>query len=210
MEEFQQSPEEIMANFDFGEVEAPEGIEGFPTRVRENVEGLMFLGYLEEQFEFCGHHFVIRTLRGDEELLAGVITKEYMGTMAQERAWVWSIVSLCIAAVDGDENFCPRVSRNDRDYARTRFQYCTKKWFWPLAVHIHEKYAALLKEQQEAMEAMEDLSQGNPTTFTPSVEFSNEEGDSEEQRLEDIRGFLDGSDPDDSKPDSSSSSSDAS
>lgn len=202
MDQFRQTPEEIMANFDFGEVESPApGLEGFPSRVRENVEGLMFLGYLEDDFEFCGHHFVIRTLRGDEELLAGLVTKEFANTMAQERAWVWALVSLALSVVDGDPEFCPRITKNDRDYARQRFQYCTKKWFWPLAVHIHERYADLLKEQEEAMEAMEDLSKGNRTTFTPSAGFSNEEGASEEPPVEDIREFLAGSDQDDSNPD---------
>lgn len=209
MDEFQSTPDEIMANFDFGEIEGPEkeGLDGFPTKVRENVEGLMFLGYLEESFEFCGHQFVIRTLRGDEELLAGLVTKEFVNSMAQERAWVWALVSLCLTVVDGDPEFCPRVVKSDRDYARQRFQYCTKKWFWPLAVHIHEKYVALLKEQQEAMEAMEDLSLGNRTTFTPSAEFSNEGDDSEAPPPEEILDYLGGADQDDSKPDSSSSAS---
>jgi hypothetical protein len=202
------SPDEIMANFDFGEIEGPkEGLEGFPTEVRENVEGLMFLGYLEDSFEFCGHQFVIHTLRGDEELLAGLITKDFVNTMSAEKAWVWALVSLCLAVVDGDPDFCPRISKSDRDYARQRFQYCTKKWLWPLAVHIHNKYAALLTKQNEAMEAMEDLSQGNPTTFTPSVEFSKEEGASEEPPVEEIMDYLDGADQDPSNPDSSSSSS---
>lgn len=204
----QPTPDEIMANFDFGEIEGPNmGIEGFPDRVRENVEGLMYLGYLEDDFEFCGHHFVIRTIHGDEELLAGLLTKEFVQTMAAERAWVWALVSMCLAAVDGDTEFCPRITKSDRDYARQRFSYCTKKWYWPLAVHIHDKYAELLAEQKEAFEAMEDLSRENRITSTPSAEFSNDKGDSEEQPQEDIMDFLDGEDPTNSKPDSSSSSS---
>lgn len=206
----QPTPDDIMANFDFGDIEGPEntgGIEGFPDRVRENVEGLMYLGYLEDEFEFCGHHFVIRTIHGDEELLAGLLTKEFAQTMAAERAWVWALVSMCLAVVDGDPDFCPQITKSNRDYARQRFQYCTGKWFWPLAVHIHDKYAELLTQQKEAFEAMEDLSRENRIMSTPSAEFSNDRADSEAQPQEDIREFLDGEDPIDFNPDSSSSSS---
>jgi hypothetical protein len=143
------SPHEIMQGMDFGESPA-QTIEDFPPEVQENVEGLMFLGELYDDFDFCGHHFVIRTLRGDEELLAALVCKEFVTTMGESRAWIWALISMCIVSIDGDENFCPPLNNNKRDYARARFQYCTGKWYWPLAVHINQKYAELQKEQEEA------------------------------------------------------------
>lgn len=205
------APHEIMENFDMFDMggEAQE-IEDFPQEIQENVEGLMFLGELYDDFNFCGHHFVIRTLRGDEELLAALVCKEFTETVGQARAWIWALVSMCLVSIDGDENFCPPLTNNKRDYARARFQYCTRNWFWPLAVHINQKYAELQQRQDEAMARVEDLFKGSQHMSMPFAGSSKEQGDSEEQPTEDIREFLDTPDQDDSKPDSSSSSSDES
>lgn len=210
MEEVKLSPDEMMSGF-FEDEEAPQGFEDFDPRIRENVEGLMYLGFLEDQFSFCGHEFVIRTLRGDEELLASLVCKEFVETLGQARAWVWAQISMALVSVDGDENFCPPVSPNKRDYARARFQYCTGKWFWPLAAHIYSRYTNLLEEQNEAMARVEDLFDGSRITFSPSAGSSSDSGDSEEPRdqdtsqQEDIREFLDMEDSPDSNSDSSPS-----
>jgi hypothetical protein len=71
MDEEAKSPIEIMEGLQQPDDE-PTSIEDFPPEIREDVEGLLWLGYLEDSFDFCGHQFVIRTLRGDEELLAGL------------------------------------------------------------------------------------------------------------------------------------------
>lgn len=205
------SPHEIMQDFDMFDMGNPAAtIEDFPPEIQENVEGLMFLGELYDNFDFCGHHFVIRTLRGDEELLAALVSKEFVETVGRDRAWIWALVSMCLVSIDGDENFCPPLTGNKRDYARARFQYCTRNWFWPLAVHINQKYAELQQEQEQAMGRVEDLLKGSPHTSTPYAGSSNVQGDSEAQPTEDIREFLETPDQDDSKPDSSSSPSDES
>lgn len=207
MSDEQLSPQEIMERYAFADPDPATTIEDFNPQVREDVEGLMFLGELYDSFDFCGHRFTIKTLRGDEELLAAMITKEFVQTMGQERAWVWALVALSLVSVDGDTEFCPPLTNSKRDYSRARFSYVTGNWYWPLAVHVHDKYAKLLEAQDEAMRRMEDLSKGSPITFTPSAGFSKEEGDSEGPPVEGIMEYLDGSDQDDSKPDSSSSSS---
>lgn len=205
------SPADIMQNIDmFDTGQDAQTIEDFPMEIRQNVEGLMFLGELYDDFDFCGHHFKIRTLRGDEELLAGLVCKEFVETAGQARAWIWALVSMCIVAIDDDENFCPPLTANKRDYALARFQYCTRKWFWPTAVHINQKYAELQAKQEEAMKRVEDLSSGSLHTSMPFVDSSNVRDDSEEQPTEDIKEFLDTPDQDDFKPDSSSSSLDES
>lgn len=210
MEEAKLSPDEIMDEidiFDTGEgIGVAETIEGFPPRIREAVEGLMFLGYLEDEFEFCGHHFVIRTLRGDEELLASLICKEFVGTLGQARAWVWAQIALAIVSVDGDEEFCPPTGPNKREYARARFQYCTSRWYWPTAAFINTRYEALWKLQEETIQRVEDLYKGNRPTFTPSADSSIDRGVSEGQDpsepQEDIRDHLDLRDSTDSNSDS--------
>lgn len=175
---------------DPSQVNEPQGIESFPDDIREDVEGLMWLGFLEDEFDFCGHSFVIRTLRGDEELLAGVLTKEYMDTLGQSRAWAWALVSLALVAVDGDESFCPPSGPDKRAYARARFQYCTSKWFWPVAEYIFRRYTTLLERQAQAVEAVEDFASGSLPLPMPFVGSSTDKGDSSPP-LEDIREYLD-------------------
>lgn len=194
MDQDKLAPHEIMQNFDpfREEKELPTSLEDFPSAIREDVEGLIYLGYLEDTFDFAGHNFVIHTLRGEEELLASLVCKEFKDTMGEPRSWIWALVSMCVSSIDGDENFCPPIGPNRREYAKARFSYCTKNWFWLTAAYIHEKYAALLVRQAEALKRVEDLYKGNRTTFTPSAGSSIDKGSSEESpEEEDVREYLD-------------------
>lgn len=168
-----------------------EGFAQFPDRVQEDVEGLIWLGYLEEAFDFCGHNFVIRTLRGEEELLAAAVTKEYVETLGQSRAWVWAVISLSLVSVDGDEAFCPPIGPDRQAYARARFAYVTQNWYWPVAAAIFQRYTALQERQTEAVEAVEDLSQGNLPMFTPFADSSTDKGDSPQEETPDMQEALD-------------------
>lgn len=208
MNEQDQSPEDIMLGFDPDDrLDGPESIEDFPPEVREPVEGLLWLGYLEDAFEVYGHHFVIRTLRGDEELLAALVTKEYTETLGQTRAFVWARVALSLISVDGDIEFCPPAGPDPRAYARARFAYVTKQWYYPIAEKIFAHYVELEGRQREALEAMEDLSQGNRLTSTPSAGSSI---DREDSPAPEIMELLDHPDSADSNSDSSPSTNDES
>jgi hypothetical protein len=159
--------------------ESSDAFAGFPDGVRADVEGLMWLGYLEEDFDYCGHNFVLRTLRGDEDLLAGLVCKRYTEAIGQDKALTWATVALALVAVDGDEDFCPPIGRDKEAWARARFQYCTTKWFWPLAVRLWMSYAGLLQRQAAAMEAVEDLFSGSLPMPSPSADSSTERASSE-------------------------------
>jgi hypothetical protein len=165
------------------ELNAPDLMEesfedSFPESVIEDVDGLLWLGYLEDTVDFCGHEFVIRTLRLEEEILAGLITKDYVETLAQAKAWVAAQIGLSIVSIDGDENFCPPAGPNKRDYARARFNYVTSNWYEPTINYLYSRYTALLEKQLMAIEEMENLSQGSRITFTASPDSSIDKADS--------------------------------
>lgn len=166
----------------------PTPFDAFPPQVREDVNGLIWLGYLEDEFTFCGHNFVIRLLRGDEELLAALVIKEYTETVGQAKAQVWATVALALTAVDGAEDFCPPASPAKEAYARARFQWVTGNWYWPVALFIYTRYTELLQRQNEAMEALEDFCNGNPSIFSPWPGSSTDKASSPPQS--DIREFL--------------------
>lgn len=178
---------------------------GLPEDVYDDVVGLMWLGYLEDSFSYGGHNFIIRTLRGDEDLLIGLVTKDYAETITQAKATVWATIALALVAVDGDEDFCPPLGRDKKAYAHGRFKYCTSNWFWPLALAIYNHYAALLDRQATAIRAIEDLSTGSLDLYTPSPSslIDKASSPSPTEPGEDIRDFLD---PEEDSTDSNSSS----
>lgn len=157
-----------------------EGLDSFPDEIRMDVEGLAYLGQLEDSFEFCGHHFSIHTLKGEEELVAGVVTKEYLDTMGQSRAWAWAHVGMALSSVDGDENFCPPIGPDVTEFGRARLRYVTSRWYWPLAEFLFSRLAALNQRQTAAFEALRDLSTGSLPTSQPSAGSLSDLGISEE------------------------------
>jgi hypothetical protein len=155
------------------------GSEKFPEEITDDVDGLIWLGYLEDTIDFCGHEFVIRTIRAEEQLLAALVTKEYADTLGQAKAWVAAHVALCLVAIDGDEDFCPQAGFSKKDYAKARFRYITRKWYEPTINKIYESYVALLERQAEVLEEMENLSQESQTIFTASPDSLIPKADSQ-------------------------------
>jgi hypothetical protein len=141
------------------EEQAPRSLDEFPEEVREDVEGLAWLGYLEDSFDLFGHSFVVRTLKGDEELLAGLLTKDYESTMTQGKAFAWANVALSLVSVDGDEDFCPEIGPDRQANARARFN---------------------------AARAVRDLSTRSQQIFSPSPDSSTDPGDSENPEILDL------------------------
>lgn len=172
----------------------PTPFDAFPADVRADIDGLVWLGYLEDAFSFCGHDFVIRTLRGDEELMAALAIKDYVETLGQAKAHIWSIIGLSLVSVDGSEDFCPPATPNKKDYARARFNWVSTNWLWPLGLFIYNKYSDLIERQRVALEALEDFCSGSQITDLPS--FGSWIGkESSEEPEEDIRDYLDDSAP---------------
>lgn len=156
-------------------------LHGLDPRVRENVEGLIWLGYLEREFEFCGHTFHIRTLKGDEDLAAGLAVKEYVETFSQARAWAWAKVGLSLIAVDGDTTFCPPIGPSKEEFAKARMRYCSSRWQWVLGEYLYAQFVDLDREAIEATKAVQNLSSRGLESFTPLPDFSTELGDLSEE-----------------------------
>jgi hypothetical protein len=189
----EKTPLEMMEDFnpwDSGDGKT-NSLSDFPIQVQEDVNGLMFLGHFEERYEFCGHTFVLRTIKGGEELKASLICKEFNETLGQARAWTWAILSQCLTTIDGAEDWCPDQSTNELLNARARFSYLSNGWYWPTAAFLFARYNELLERQSIAIQAMEDLSYRNQPMSMPSAGSSKPQGNSEpDPPQEDIRDFL--------------------
>lgn len=150
---------------------------GFPEQVQLDVEGLTFLGYLQEEIEWCGHTFVIRTLNASDELQAALVSKEYLETFAQLLSYAAAHVGMSLVSVDGDEHFAEPLGPSDKNYARTRFNFVVE-WYRPTIEFLFEQYEKLKERQEKAFEAMRDLSLRGRTqslisldSFTRQVDF---------------------------------------
>lgn len=173
-----------MEEIDFEDFGAePEFEDRFPDEVAEDVDGLIWLGYLENSVEFCGHDFVIRTLRMEEEMLAALISKDYIDTLGQAKAWITAQVALSLVSVDGDDAFCPPAGPDKKNYARARFKYVSSNWFEPTINFLYSEYANLIKKQADALEEMENLSQESRITFTASPDSLTDRADSPAEEI---------------------------
>jgi hypothetical protein len=150
----------------------------FPDEVVDDVDGLMWLGFLEDTFEFCGHEFVIRTLKLEDEMLAGLVTKDYKDSVSQGKAWIAAQVGMALVSIDDDTTFCPQAGASKANYARARFQYVTKNWYEPTINYLYVKYLELVQRQEAVLTEMENLSQGDRISYMASPDSSTKKADS--------------------------------
>jgi hypothetical protein len=127
----------------------------------QDVEGLIHLGALWTDVEFCGHEFTLRTLRvGEEFAAAAAVPESVRGTLKEAHAFATAEVALALEIVDGDDSFCPQAGPDEEAYAKARFNYVKKRWFWPTLDFLYTEYAKLKDRQLDAIRAMQDLSAG--------------------------------------------------
>ena len=158
----------------------------FPDEIVDDVDGLIWLGYLEDTVEFCGHEFVIRTLRLEEEMLAALISKDYIDTLGQAKAWIAAQVALALVSIDGDDAFCPPAGPDRKAYARARFKYVSTNWYEPTVNYIYSKYAEMIERQSRALEEMENLSKEGRITFMASPGSLTDKADSVAPEIMDL------------------------
>lgn len=148
----------------------------FSPKVQEDVNGLLWLGSIQDSVEYAGHTFTLRTLKADEELFAARLTQNYQDTLAQGKAWAWAHVSQALVDVDGDEEFCPALGPDRWANARARFNFCVSRWYWITGEALFNEYLKLVQRQAEAVKAIRNLSEGSPPSFTtPEDSYSDQD-----------------------------------
>jgi len=73
----------------------------FPPAAKDAIDGLLWLGYLSEDFELFGHRFTIKTLTRGDRLAASLLTKEWEETLGLADAYQTATVAASLMAVDG-------------------------------------------------------------------------------------------------------------
>ena len=160
------------------EVVAQDPFYGFPSKIQNAVNGLAWLGHLENEVSYGGHSFVMRTLKADDDLIVASLTQEYMETLGQAKAWAMANVALSLKTVDGDSEFCTALGPDRLQNGRERFKF-VGSWYWPVIAFLFSRFAELNEEQELALNALRDLSVRSRDTSNPSPDFSKDPGDFE-------------------------------
>lgn len=140
----------------------------FDPKYAEPFKGLAYVGALQTEFDWVGHHFVIRTLRDGEKLAIAQIIKQYADTMGGDRAYGAAVAAMCILSVDGDELPIPiGESKRAYEWGLQRFSYVVENWFSTTVNKVFNEYLALEDLALQVVEAMGKASA--PEVSTPSL-----------------------------------------
>jgi hypothetical protein len=90
----------------------------FPAEHKEALRGLLYVGSLNDVFEFAGHTFEIQTLREGQLLKAAQLVAQYERTLGYEMAYRCALVSASIVSVDGEPLYEPLSKDEDIPHKR--------------------------------------------------------------------------------------------
>jgi hypothetical protein len=126
----------------------------FDPRYRQSFLGVMFIGYLENEFEFSHHKFRIATPSRRERMQIGLAIQEYKDAPTWELAWQAAVVAAFLLAID-DEPLPEPVVKNSKLTAYTeRFNWVIDNLYEPVIDHVYTKCFELWGEVDKVMEGM--------------------------------------------------------
>lgn len=128
---------------------------GFDERYKEPFTGLLYLGALTKEFSYLGHSFVVRTIGPREQLAVALITKDYVGTLGEQMAYMMAVAAMACVSVDGQE--LPSPIGEDlqlADWARHRFNYVANNWWQLTIAKVFEQYLEVEATAVSVVEAM--------------------------------------------------------
>lgn len=139
--------------------QSSESEELFAPKTQSRIDQLLSLGYIDTEVEFAGETFGLRTLNGEEELIASLVAKPYLESFGQLKSWAWANVGLALTHHNGDADFCPPVGPDLQAFGHARFRWVTKKWYWPLGELLFAEFRALEDERDALIEEIKGKSQ---------------------------------------------------
>lgn len=141
----------------------------FDPRIRDDVEGLLFLGRLTHDFDLYGHSFTIRTLTRGERLAAAQFVREYEDTLGIADALQTAYLALAIMLVDGRPlSIQLEDSRSQEIENRLRTNFAiVQRWYDPVIEAIYAEYSNLLVRQNIAFQELEGKSMASRRTPAP-------------------------------------------
>ena len=141
----------------------------FDPKVRNDFEGLLYVGRLTDVFDWLGHRFQIRTLTVGEICEVGLLHRQYVGTLADVKAYQAAIVAACVMSVDDRPMPMPITNEVTDTGLLNRFNYVMRSWFPPTLDAVYERYLLLEERVEAVVKAM-----GKAPGWTESTLTSND------------------------------------
>lgn len=152
----------------------------FPEEMRQGVQDQAYLGYKETVVEFCGHVYVLETIRPYMKYTIGQVLEPYRNTISEPDVWAALHVGVSLKSINGDTSFCPPTNDNPADFVRARLFWLTgPKGYWqPTVDFLFGKYIEM--EQSAATEIIElhRFAERSRGTLQPSPDSSIARGHS--------------------------------
>ncbi len=134
--------------------EDPEPLPEFDPHYRDEFEGLLYLGKLNDDFNWLGHHYIIKTLNSGEILEIGLLHKPYIGTLAETKAYQAAVVAACVVMVDRKPIAVPVTNEVADTELLSKFNYVLRSWYPPLLDKVYEQYIMLEEKVAKILDAM--------------------------------------------------------
>lgn len=148
----------------------------FSPKIQEAVTGLIHLGYLTKTIKFCGHTFILETIRPHMKFALGQAMEPFRNTLLEPQVWSAMHVGLALTSVDGKRDFCPPTGENQVEFALARLQWLTDEtgWWQPTIDFLHAEYVQMEMLVREAVVELNSLAQAGRASSLRSPGFSAE------------------------------------
>ncbi len=147
----------------------------FDERVKNDFEGLLYLGKLQKGFRWGGHSFRIKTLTSEERLRAAVLCKPWTASLEEARAWLIATVALSVVSVDG-KSIVPLGMVDEDAVAEAKFKWALEQFPWTIDAIMVEiddmesRVAEAVQEMGKTSGSMATPTSGNASRLQSSEE----------------------------------------
>lgn len=132
----------------------------FSPELQEDARNLTNLGYSTKAVRFCGHDFILSTIRPHMKYVIGQAMEPYRNTLVEPQAWAAMHVGLSLTSVDGKQDFCPPIGSNELEFCLARFAWVSGStgWMQPTIDYLFAEYIQLENREAEAIAEFQSLS----------------------------------------------------
>lgn len=126
----------------------------FDPRWRQPFQGLLYLGYLVEEFELWGHRFKIQTPSHLEKIQMGLVHAPYANTISTELVFETAMVAAYLTEIDGTELPRPIVNDPKETALHERFRWISENLKRPVISQVYNRCLALDEQVEKTLDAM--------------------------------------------------------
>lgn len=126
----------------------------FDPKYRQDFEGLLYLGRLDETFRLWGHTFVIRTLTTEQLAEIGLIVRPHSGSNAENAVYQAAVVAAAVVTVDGKALPQTITIDTSEELANVKFPYVLKNWMPAVREEVYNRCMRLELTTRKVLQAM--------------------------------------------------------